>query len=117
MLFRSGYIPFVNILSTHTGTQIANGAIDAQIRAYAHEFAAWSNGGQKRVFVGLLPEANGFWTVYHTGGSPDFIAAYRRIRSIFEDELAKAGAPSVAISWVFVPQGATNPPEDAFELW
>jgi hypothetical protein len=115
--WNNGYIPFVNFTSDRTSTDIANGAIDADVRAYAHEFARWSNGGQKRVFVGLLPEANGFWTVYHTGGSMAFIAAYRRIRNIFEDELAKAGVPSTAISWVFVPQGATNPPEDAFELW
>ena len=115
--WNAGYVPFVNLEAySRSSTEIANGAIDAGIRNWAHEFAKWSNKGQKRAFLAPLQEMNGDWTPWHVGGPTAFIAAYRRIRTIFEEELAKEGVPSTTISWVFAPNGAT-PPEGNFELW
>ena len=121
----NGYVPFVNLAYYGGGsgpgrssTEIANGAADVKTRQWAHEFAKWSNRGQKRAFLAPLPEMNGNWTPYYVGGPADFKLAYRRIRTIFEEELAKEGVPATAISWVFAPNnGGSRVPQDNFEAY
>ena len=47
----------------------------------------WSTSGQKRAFLAPFPEMNGEWTPYNVGGPSAFIAAYHRIRRIFEEDV------------------------------
>lgn len=103
-----GYVAFVNLALWHPAAAINAGNFDTAIHAWAHQYAIWTNGGQKRAFLALLQEMNGYWTPY-SGNPAAYIAAFRRIRQIFEQELAAAGVPSRAISWVFAPNGWSQP--------
>jgi len=66
----AGYTPFVNLMvgyetsPTRTAAYIASGAIDADIRAWAQEFAAWANDGNRQAFLAPLPEMNSDWVPY-----------------------------------------------------
>jgi hypothetical protein len=106
-----GYVPFVNLAISHPTVVTAGGALDAAIHQFAHDFALWTQGGQKRAFIALMQEMNGDWTVYH-GDPPSFIVAFRRVRQIFEQELAAEGVSSRAISWVFAPNGWSVPGQE-----
>jgi hypothetical protein len=103
-----GYVPFVNLSVPRPAAEVVNGLSDNAIRNRARRFAIWSQGGWKRAFLAPMQEMNGPWVVYY-GDPPGFIAAYRRIRAIFEEELAARGVPSTAISWVFAPSGWSEP--------
>lgn len=106
--WNKGYVPFVNLAISHPTAVTASGAIDPAIREWARHFAIWTEGGQKRAFLALMQEMNGDWTPYH-GDPPSFISAFRRVRQIFEDELAGQSVSSTAISWVFAPNGWSEP--------
>jgi hypothetical protein len=127
----NGYVPFVNLAyygpydsngnfigPARSSADIANGLADVKTRQWAHEFATWSNGGQKRAFLAPLPEMNFPGPPYFVGGAQadDFKRAYRRIRTIFEEELASLGVPLTAISWVFAPNNGSAP-ENNFEFY
>jgi hypothetical protein len=99
-----GYVPFVNLATGRSAAFIATGQLDLAIREWAQQFALWSNGGQKRAFIAPMQEMNGDWTPY-SGDPGTFIPAFRRVRQLFEEELAAQGLPSTAISWVFAPNG------------
>jgi hypothetical protein len=110
--WNAGYVPFVNFLSQRTLAEINSGAIDGAIATWARFFAAWAKPG-KRAFLAPLAEMNGNWVSYY-GKPADFIAAYRRVRQIFATALAAHNVPQNAISWVFVPNGWSQP-GDEFE--
>jgi hypothetical protein len=116
ILWNDGLVPFVNLKSQHTTTQIANGSADGPIRDWARQFALWAGTGQRRAFLAPLQEMNGNWNVYYGPPLP-FKQAYRRIRQIFEDELVSQGVSHSAISWVFAPNGWSDAsrPGDKFE--
>lgn len=103
-----GYVPFVNLAISHPSTVTASGAIDPAIREWARHFAIWTQGGQKLAYLALMQEMNGYWTIY-SGDPPSFIAAFRRVRQIFEEELAAKGVSSRVISWVFAPNAWSQP--------
>src|SRR5687767_6003886 len=103
-----GYVPFVNLALWRPIGSITNGSFDAAIRTWAQRYAIWTHGHKKKAFLALLQEMNGYWVPY-TGNPPAYVAAWRRIRQIFEEELAAAGVPSTAISWVFAPNGWPGP--------
>jgi hypothetical protein len=103
-----GYVPFVNLWIHRTSAEINSGVSDGAIREWARQFAIWTNGGQKRAFLAPLQEMNGPWVDYF-GDPPGFIAAYRRIRQIFLQELSARGLPNNTISWVFAPNGWSAP--------
>jgi hypothetical protein len=122
-----GAIPFVNLIvgtitepemisnlsqpegypDNRTAAMVASDeALHAAIRSWAREFASWSNGGQKKAFIALLPEMNGDWVSY--GLAPeDFKHAFLKIRGIFIQE----GVPENAVSWVFAPNGWSDTQE------
>lgn len=97
MPWDNGYVPFVNLMTTHTSTAIAGGAADAALTAWANAFKSWA-GTTKRAFIAPMPEMNGTWTVYSESPA-NFKLAFIRIQAIFAD----AGVPDSAVSWVFAP--------------
>jgi len=113
-VWANGRVPYVNLMTTSTTAAIANGSRDAAIRNFAHYFALWAATG-RRAFLATFPEMNGRWHQDTYYGPPaTFVAAFRRIRQIFEQELTSQGAPLSAVSWVFAPNGWSEP-GDEFE--
>jgi hypothetical protein len=104
----NGYVPFVNLMTGSSTAAIASGDRDASIRSLAHHFAVWAGTGQRRAFIAPLPEMNGYWWAY-SGPPEPFKQAFRRMRQIFEAELKNRGASLSAISWVFAPNGWSQP--------
>lgn len=100
----NGYTTFVNLSTSMTAAQIANGADDAAIQAWAQAYKNWvSLGGNRRAFIGPLQEMNGDWTPY--GCHPtDYINAYHHIQSVFES----VGVTRSQVWWVFAPNGWTS---------
>jgi len=116
--WNAGYTPFVNLMvgyqtsPTRTTAYVASGAIDSAIRTWAQEFAAWADGGNKQAFLAPFPEMNGDWVPY--GLDPaGFKAAFLHIQSIFEEE----GVPDSSVSWVFAPNGWSDPSDPGFESY
>ena len=114
----AGYTPFVNLMvgyetsPTRTAAYIASGAIDADIRAWAQEFAAWADDGNRQAFLAPLPEMNGDWVPY--GLDPQgFKDAFLHIQDIFAQE----GVPDASVSWVFAPNGWSDPSDPDFEAY
>jgi hypothetical protein len=100
-----GAVPFVNLAvgtadGPRSALQVASGDIDDAVRAWAREYAAWSQGGAKRAFIAPLQEMNTSWVSY--GLDPtNYKLAYARIQEIFRQE----GVASEAVLWVFAPNG------------
>lgn len=114
----NGYVPFINLgaggyTQPWTARQIADGVIDTSIRNWANTFRVWSSyNGDKRAFIAPLQEMNGDWISYKDDPA-NYIRAYLRIQQIFKEE----GVASSAVSWVFAPNGWSNPgkPQNIFE--
>jgi S-layer family protein/glycosyl hydrolase family 26 len=103
-VWNQGYVPFMNLGASHSSALIVGGSLDGQFRDWAYHFALWASDGQRRAFIAVLPEMNGFWMPY--GSDPvSFKQAFRRIRQIFEEELAGQGVSTFAVSWVFAANG------------
>jgi hypothetical protein len=116
--WNAGYTPYVNLLvgynssPTRTASYVASGAIDTAIHAWAHAFALWADGGNKQAFLAPFPEMNGDWIPY--GLDPDgYKQALARIQSIFAAE----GVPDSSVSWVFAPNGWSDPGDPGFEAY
>jgi mannan endo-1,4-beta-mannosidase len=81
----------------YTAAEIAGGRYDSYVRSWAQDAAAYD----RRFVLRFAHEMNGDWypwSVGAPGGSPeDYVAAYRRVRGIFDD----AGATRV--EWVWCP--------------
>jgi mannan endo-1,4-beta-mannosidase len=81
----------------YTAAEIAGGRYDSYVRSWAQDAAAYD----RRFLLRFAHEMNGDWypwSVGAPGGSPeDYVAAYRRVRGIFDD----AGATRV--EWVWCP--------------
>jgi hypothetical protein len=101
----NGYVPFVNLGAgtdrvPRTAADIASGAVDDAIRAWARAFLEYSNNGEKRAMIAPMQEANGAWTTY--GLDPEnYKLAFYRIQSIFAQE----GVQRDWVMWVFAPNG------------
>jgi Glycosyl hydrolase family 26/S-layer homology domain len=103
--WNAGYIPFVNLgagtsVVPWTAAEIANGALDDSIHAWAAAFRDWSNNGKKRAMIAPLQEANGDWTSYGMDAD-NFKLIFYRIQSIFAQE----GVQRDSVMWVFAPNG------------
>lgn len=114
MVWDAGYTPFVNILTNKKLSDINAGNIDSQIRDYARAFKTWRDQGlvkgqNRRAFLAPFPEMDGDWVSYH-GTPAEFLAAFSRIQSLFNQEGA-----SPAIRWVFAPNGWSPRGEPKFE--
>jgi len=112
-LWINGYTCFNNVESTHTSSQIANGAIDNQIRNFANVFKDWAaQGGGRFAYLAPLQEMNGNWVVY--GMDPtNFKRAFAHIRQIF----AEQGVPANSVRWVFAPNGWSKKGTPGFESY
>jgi mannan endo-1,4-beta-mannosidase len=86
----------------YTAAQIAGGRYDAYIATWAKEAAAYN----KRFLIRFAHEMNGNWypwSVGQPGFTPeDYVAAYRRVRGIFNDSGAKQ------VQWVWSPNVIIN---------
>ena len=109
----NGYTVFINMGSTHTALDIANGSLDAQLEYWAGMYNTWvSKGGGRWAILAPLQEMNGYWTPY--GLDPvNFKLAYRRIQTIFE----QAGVPKDSVRWAFAPNGYEEPGDPPFEAY
>lgn len=122
LLWDNGYTAFVNLMTSRTAGEIAQGVEDGNIQTMAAAFANWmalaqQEGQERFVFLAPFPEAN-ITNGNSYGGDPtSFIAAYRRVQDIFASEFAKANVPFDSISWVFAPNGVDEPGIPAFEAF
>jgi mannan endo-1,4-beta-mannosidase len=86
----------------YTAAQIAGGRFDIYVSSWAKQAAAYD----KRFLIRFAHEMNGDWypwSVGAPGGSPqDYVAAYRRVRGIFDDAGAKR------VEWVWCPNVIIN---------
>ncbi|MCL4395908.1 MAG: hypothetical protein M1482_14075 [Chloroflexi bacterium] len=110
--WQNGYTTFVNLSTdtTYTAAQIAAGADDTAITAWAQAYAAWAGqGDHRRAFIAPLQEMNGYWTHNGTtlyGLDPSgYKAAFKHIQNIF----AAAGVTRSQVWWTFAPNGYTAP--------
>jgi hypothetical protein len=109
--WKNGYVVFVNMGSTHTADELANGSMDKQIRKWADYYKIWtSKGGGRWAMLAPLQEMNGFWTPYSRNPTV-FKQAYRHIQTLFKEE----GIADNSVRWVFAPNGYQNPEDPPFE--
>ena len=101
-IWDSGYTPFVNLATNQFSiTEIVNGKMDTQIRAWAKAYAVFANGGKRMAYLLPLQEMNGNWVSYGSSNPEYFKKAYQRIVNIFAAE----GVPSNSVEWIFAPNG------------
>jgi len=93
--------------AAYTAGQIAGGRYDTYVRTWAKQAASYDKPFRLR----FAHEMNGDWypwAVGSPGGSPeDYVAAYRRVRGIFDDAGAKR------VEWVWCPNVIVNGNADA----
>jgi beta-mannanase len=105
ILWNNGYTPFVNIYFNDSAYNIAKGNQDANIHAWAKDFAAYAQGGTRMAFLAPMQEMNGYWVPY--GQDPgNFKIAFQRVVQIFAQE----GVDDDSVRWVFAPNGWGSPP-------
>jgi hypothetical protein len=113
-LWINGYTAFVNIEATKcTSAEIANGAIDPQIRSWARAFAGWAKKGEDRfAYLAPLAEMNGDWVIW--GRDPyNYILTFKRLQRLFSEE----SVPANSVRWVFAPNGWSKPGTPGFEAY
>jgi beta-mannanase len=91
----------------YTAAEIAGGRYDNYVSGWAKQAASYD----RRFLLRFAHEMNGDWypwSVGAPGGSPeDYVAAYRRVRGIFDDAGAKR------VEWVWCPNVIVNGNADA----
>jgi mannan endo-1,4-beta-mannosidase len=91
----------------YTAAEIAGGRYDNYVSGWAKQAASYD----RRFLLRFAHEMNGDWypwSVAAPGGSPeDYVAAYRRVRGIFDDAGAKR------VEWVWCPNVIVNGDVDA----
>ncbi len=109
--WQNGYSVFINMGTTHSALEIANGSLDDQIIYWAGMYNNWASlGGGRWAMIAPLQEMNGYWTPY--GLDPaNFKLAYRRIQTLFE----QTGVPKNSVRWAFAPNGYEEPGDPPFE--
>jgi hypothetical protein len=122
LLWNNGYTGFINLITTRSARDIAQGKEDTNIQEVAAAFGYWmalaQQKGQSRfVFLAPLPEMNITNGNTYGGDPASFITAYRRIQDIFEQEFANYQVPFSSISWVFAPNGVDEPGMPNFEAY
>jgi len=122
LLWDNGYTAFVNLMTSKSAADIANGRLDNDIREYAAEFALWvayakQEKQERIIFLAPMPEAN-LTNGNSYGGDPQaFKSAYWRIQDIFREEFSKQNVPFDTIHWVFAPNGVDEPDKPTFEAY
>ncbi|HEY9694257.1 MAG TPA: hypothetical protein V6D15_18800 [Oculatellaceae cyanobacterium] len=101
LLQQNGYTTFINLKSTRTAAEIANGNLDTNLRNVAQAYRAWlAKGKGRRAFIAPLQEMNIPGEKYSLDQA-NFKLAYQRIQRIFTE----VGVPRTAVRWVFAPNG------------
>ncbi len=101
LLHQNGYTGFINLKSTRTAAEIANGNLDTNLRNVAQAYRTWLAKGQgRRAFIAPLQEMNIPGEKYSLDQA-NFKLAYQRIQQIF----TQVGVPRTAVRWVFAPNG------------
>jgi hypothetical protein len=113
ILWDAGYTPFVNIYFNVSASSVANGAKDADIRAWAQEYKKYADNGSRMAFLAPMQEMNGNWVPYGSSDPAQFKAAYQRIYQIFASE----GVPAASVQWVFAPNGLSSMGFPTFEAY
>jgi hypothetical protein len=112
VLWKNGYTPFVNLSTSHTAAEVANGAIDGAIETMASLYVEYAQGNTRMAYLAPFPEMNGDWVPYKL--DPDnYKRAFSRIQSIF----ASKGVPEGSVRWVFAPNGWSRPGTPGFESY
>jgi hypothetical protein len=90
---------------------IVEGSLDSQILTWAETFRDWAVvDPSRRAFIAPLQEMNGYWVCY--GLDPtNYRKAFVHIQEIFTN----AGVPDDKVSWVFAPNGWSDPDDSPFE--
>ncbi|MBN3926426.1 MAG: hypothetical protein HWQ37_25625 [Nostoc sp. NMS4] len=110
-LKQNGYTAFINLKSTRSAAQIANGDVDSSLRKVAKAYSEWANKGENRIaLIAPLQEMNIPGEAY-SKDPQNFKLAYQHIQKIFKE----AGVSSQAIRWVFAPNGWSENNEHRFE--
>ncbi len=109
----NGYVPFVNIAAADTAYNIANGSnYEAGMIAWAQSFKKYASGGNHFAFIAPLQEMNGSWVKY-SNDPASYKAVFTKLRNIFTQQ----GVPADSVSWVFAPNGWTDPGHPLFEAY
>jgi beta-mannanase len=110
-IWDNGYVPFVNIATDDTASNIANGSnYEAGMIAWAQSFKKYALSGNHFAFIAPLQEMNGSWVKYH-GDPASYKAVFTKLRNIFKQQ----GVPDNSVSWVFAANGWTDPGLPLFE--
>jgi beta-mannanase len=110
-IWDNGYVPFVNIAADDTAYNMANGSnYEAGMVAWAQSFKKYALSGNHFAFIAPLQEMSGSWVKYH-GDPASYKAVFTKFRNIFKQQ----GVPDNAVSWVFAPNGWSDPGLPHFE--
>lgn len=112
VLWDNGYTPFVNLTTTRSAADVANGAIDNAIEAMASAFVEYAQGNTRMAYLAPFPEMNGDWVPYRLDPE-NYKRAFSRIQTIFSRNGVLAGS----VRWVFAPNGWSRPGTPGFESY
>lgn len=105
-LRNNGYTAFINLDTTRTAAQVANGEVDGAIVKFARAYAEWfSKGDGRQAFIAPMQEMNIGGNENYGKDPENFKRAYQRIQSIF----AQHGVSRNTVQWVFAPNGWSLP--------
>jgi hypothetical protein len=106
-------VPVAHLEVPLSSAQVASGAFDADIRAWATGVKQWLDADPSHVaIVAPLQEMNGDWVPW--GMDPlNYRTAYRRVVDIFTD----LGVGETQVRWMFAPNGVSVFPYSATDYW
>ncbi|MDH3249489.1 MAG: S-layer homology domain-containing protein [Acidimicrobiia bacterium] len=109
----AGAVPVAHLEAPLTSAQIASGAFDADLEAWALGFKRWLDADPSHVaIVAPLQEMNGNWVPW--GMDPlNYRNAYRRIVDLFRS----LGVTETQVRWMFAPNGVSVFPYSATDYW
>lgn len=112
-VWEAGAVPVAHLEAPLTSAQIASGAFDADLEAWALGFKRWLDADSSHVaIVAPLQEMNGDWVPW--GMDPrNYKPAYRRIVDLFRS----LGVDETQVRWMFAPNGVSNFPYSATDYW
>jgi hypothetical protein len=112
VLWNNGYTPFVNLTTSRSAAEVANGAIDSAIEAMASAYVEYAQGNTRMAYLAPFPEMNGDWVSYKLDPE-NYKRAFVRIQTIFK----RKGVPDGSVRWVFAPNGWSRPGTPDFEAY
>jgi hypothetical protein len=112
-VWEAGAVPVAHLEMPLSSAQVASGAFDADITAWASGLQQWLDADASHVaIVAPLQEMNGNWVPW--GMDPlNYRIAYRRVVSILGD----LGVNETQVRWMFAPNGVSVFPYSATDYW